>query len=261
MANSAGGEFKRATGRHYQIQDAERLAKIIEAAIRRHFGGSRYAAARSIGIPNSTLKRYHDGTGLAIRHETLDKIRKLVGAGGNKALNRAVLTEAATRALAKYNAWLEEETISTLFGAVRRSRVTSAGDDEWAVENAGSAGWARGNELDDLVKRWVARFPDDWKRLKELLLRRGHFEPRARLAFRAVVAALFHNHDSGSIERSWKELELNEGELGAFIRAGVKQQCILLNRGNDVERAQDWSAYADRVQAGYAEHRTRLKAT
>lgn len=236
MANHAGRTSKRAKGRHYSVQDADRLAEIIEAAIRRRFGGSRYAAARSIGIPNSTLKRYHDGTGVAIRHETLDKIRKLVGAGGNKAISRAVLTEAATRTLDKYDAWLQEETISTLFGAVRRSHVTSAGDDDWAVENANSAAWERRSRLDDLVKRWVAQFPEDWKPLKELLVRRGHFANRAQLAYPAVVAPLFHKHDSGSIERSWNEL--NEGELKAFIRAGVRQQCILLNRGNDVERAQ-----------------------
>jgi hypothetical protein len=246
MANSKR-KTARAKGRQYKVQDRQGLRALIAEALVRDHGGSRNQGAKAVGIPHSTLKRYHDGRGASIRHETLDKLKRLIGPAHLAGLEKAVLTFQATTALLAYDRWLNEETRSTLMGSVMQANLADADDAEFERVNAGASAYDRGVRLDQLCARWETKYADEYEPLKRRLAMRGHFNPRARLAFLRILAPLLDFGESDGIERSWSEL--TDRERRKFIRAGVTREVILLSRENDVQRAQDtnrvWEALTD----------------
>jgi hypothetical protein len=242
--------LKRAKGRHYKIQDRAELSALIGEAVARDHDGSRNRAAKDSGLPHSTLKRYHDGRGPFVRHETLDKLRQLIGPVGLGRLEKAVLTPTATDALLAFDRWLREETRSTLVGTVRQAGLLFAGTSELDHQKAIYSAQDRAEQLEQLCGRWQKRYAHEFARLKKQLVARGHFKPRARLAFLRVLAPLLDSSDSAGIERSWSEL--TETERRMFVRAGVTREVILLRRENDVQRAQDTSRIRSALMAEYS---------
>ena len=79
--------------------------------------------------------------------------------------------------------------------------------------------------------------------LTTILLRRGHFTARARLAELRVVAPLLDHGETEGIER--RESELSQRELVQFIKAGIRREMILLNRETDIRRAQEHTVDID----------------
>jgi hypothetical protein len=77
------------------IQHPDALAAAIKDAIDVRFDGIRDAAAKAVGIPHSTLKRYHQKRGSAVRHDTLKRLLKLVGRERVPAIKAAVLSPLA----------------------------------------------------------------------------------------------------------------------------------------------------------------------
>ena len=239
MATNRGTTPKRAKGREYLIVDRASLAGTVRDAIVRRYGGNRNRAAIAVGIPHTTLKGYEEQRTAAVRHETLDKLRRLVGSTQSALLDSALLTLGARAVLVEYDEWLQSETEVAEGGAKQTARDLLAVDVDGGPLSArmGLLQWdARTGETEQLLKELERRHADLWAPLKRKLQQRGHFKPRAQLAFYRVIAPLLSGRDAGGIERD--HLELSRKELRQFIRAGVQREVILLDRENDVRRAQ-----------------------
>jgi hypothetical protein len=240
MAKPRHRTERRARGPEFPIQDRRALASLLEEVIKRRFSGNRSAAARSVGIPHSTLKRYHEKRGAGIRRETLLKLDRLLGAAGRKRLSDAVLTSASRGALEAYDDWLAAE-LSGISAGSRRTfhyalRTVSPGDD-WKLDELTDHATVRGKRLEQVIlSSLIRRFRDEWEPLDRVLRRRPHEEMRARLASLRVVAPLLDSDETAGIERSYAEM--SKSELRAFIKAGVRREVILLDRDTDVRRAQ-----------------------
>lgn len=250
MATRYETTSKRAKGHEYLVVDPAGLADIVRDAIVRRYGGNRSRAANAVGIPHTTLKRYEEQRAPAVRHETLERLRRLVGPAQSALLDSALLTPGARAVLAEYDEWLQAETEVAEGGAKQTARDLLAVDEDGGPLSArmGLLQWdARTAETEQLLKELERRHSDLWAPLKRKLQQRGHFQPRAQLAFYRVIAPLLSGRDAGGIERD--HLELSRNELRKFIRAGVQREVILLDRENDVRRAQ--SAGTDRRRQNF----------
>ncbi len=236
-----GGATK-AGGREYRVQNPQLFAAVIDDAITRRHEGIRDQAARSVGLRHNTLKRYQTGAGAKVRHETLEKLRRLVGRGRVKSLESALFSPDARDALAEYDRWVAREIRALLLGNALNLRRVSART-EWERENHLAAGLERASVLEKLLIRLKKQYPAEWKPLTTFLVRRGHFTARAKLAQLRIVAPLLGDYDTGGIERG--ESELSETELQQFIKAGIKRERILLDRESDIRRAQEHVSQMD----------------
>lgn len=239
MATKRGSAAKRAKGREYLIVDHASLAKTVRDAIDRRHGGNRNRAAVAIGIPHTTLKGYEEKRTAAVRHETFERLHKLVGPAHSASLDSALLTPTAREILDAFDDWLHSETDVAETGAryTARELLSTVVDGDPRSQRANLFEWdARVGETEDLLSELRRRYPALWAPLNRKLLQRGHFRPRAALAFYRVVAPLLHSRDTEGVERDITEL--HPTELRRFLRAGIQREIILLDRDNDVRRAQ-----------------------
>lgn len=243
MATRTGATLKRAKGREYLVQDRETFAAILEEAISGHYDGNRNAAAKTVGIPHSTLKRYMEKRGAAVRHETIERLRKLVGGSRVSRLEAALLSPPARRTLAEYDQWIRDATRSLAWGGTHGRRLLSVRDHLQLEAEVGSA-FDRGTRLWQLIRRLQRQFPKEWQPLQLRITKRGHLKSRAGLAFLRVVEPLSAAEDTWGVERSWQEL--SDQEMREFIRAGVARERILLDRETDIRRAQDKALQMER---------------
>jgi hypothetical protein len=220
------------------VHDRAAFAAVIAEAITSDHRGRRNAAAKSVGVPHNTLRRYHSQLGSAVRLETLQRLRSLVGAGREPRLNAALIGPLAQQALQRYEAWVRAEIESIGVGPLRvRALHTAVHEDHLALEIAHGDAWDRMREADRLVSRMKRRFPRAWAPLNRCVAGR-HFGPRKTLAYFRVVGPLLHADESRlRIERRWEEL--TERDLERFISAGVVREAILLKRESNERRAQD----------------------
>lgn len=227
---------KKAGGREYLVQGAAGFSAVIDDAISCRHDGNRNAAAVDADLPYSTLKRFHEGRGNAIRHQSLEKLLKLVGAGRAPALEAALISPIAREALSVYDGWVAKEIRALGFGSVGSARLNAA---RWEIEREAqvSAFYDRATRLTELLHRMLKKFPNAWKPLTSRLVERGHFAARARLAQLRVVAPLLDHEETWEIERApW---EISPREIEQFIRCGATREAILLDRETDIRRAQE----------------------
>lgn len=241
MVNRKAGTLPWARAREYQIHDRKALAAVLVEAVTQRHGGNYSAAAKSSGIPNSTLQRYREERGPAVRRETLEKLLALVGRSRSLRLSDAVLSPSARAALEDYDTWLKQETRAARLGStlsVRLSGSAKVGSAEHKrlVNDAAD----RVIAIDRLLSSLRKRYPGDWKRLEKRLTTGRHDKARARLAFLRVVAPLLDTEDTGYIERAWHELSAEE--LHDFVRAGITREIVLLGRESDIRRAQNYES-------------------
>lgn len=238
MATRTGKKVVRAKGRDYIVQERDTFAAILNEAILSRYDGNRNAAAKAVGIPYTTLKRYLEQRGAAVRHETIERLRKLVGGGHASRLEAALLSPLARRVIDHYDHWVIEETRALEWGSIHTNRVAAIpSDNEAELESKVAKAIDRGTQLWQLVQMLRRRFPKEWKPLQSHLTKRGHFNPRARLAFLRVVEPLSAADETWGVERSWREF--SDQEIMEFIKAGVARERILLDRETDIRRAQE----------------------
>ena len=237
MARKRAGEG-RAKGREHMVVKRAAFARCIDEAIRTRFGGNRNAAARSAGIPHSTLKRYHESRGASVRDETLNKLFRLVGPERTSQLGDGLISPLVREALSRYDRWVRTET-AYLAGGVTLGRMAAGWKpkDHLELEASTGADWDGAQELQRALKYLQARFPDAWAPLRSALKGRER-QPRARLAFARVIAPLLRRDDTLFVERDWRELSASE--IKRFIKAGVTRETILLDRPDALRRAQEW---------------------
>lgn len=241
MVSRKSGTLPWARAREYQIHDRKALAAVLREAVTQRHGGIYSAAARSIGIPNSTLQRYREERGPAVRRETLEKLLALVGRARSQRLSDAVLSPSARVSLADYDTWLKQETQATRLGGILSFRLSGSNkvDSEEHKRLANDAA-NRGIAIDRLLASLRTRFSQEWKSLENRLKTGRHDKARARLAFLRVVAPLLATEDTGYIERAWHEL--SEEELRDFVKAGITREIVLLGRESDIRRAQSYES-------------------
>lgn len=234
-----GDERKRAHGTAYVIGDPVAFAEPINDAIARRHGGSRSEAARAKGIPYSTLKRFCDGRGVSVRHETMEKLRSMVGSARAVRLEGALTVGPAAHRLHRYDEWLAAERMGLAYRAVRERELAASGiaENRFEDELLGMRLTERLHELHKLQRRLERRFPSYWTEFKNWLKVSGHFKGRAELAILRVVAPLMDFWDSGCVERHVSEF--SDNELRRFIDTGIRREKILLSRAPDVRRVND----------------------
>ena len=227
--NSGRGMARRRTyarGRNIPISDRDALAKLMSESVETRFGGSVARAARETGAPRALLRRVLASSQASVRTDNVPALRRV--AGRRKTEVEAMLLAGRPEArLQLYDEWLRASTLAAKNGALQ-PKVGTLSEIGRRVANCHYI------EFVDLVTRLRRDFEDLWKPLDRTLTRR-HYQARAELAFARVVAPLVDCFDSAGIERNPDEL--TESELRAFIKAGVKRECILLKREADPQRA------------------------
>lgn len=251
MRSPRRSEGSKAGGKEYLIQDPEAFAGLIDTAIAHGYDGKRDRAAQALDIPPTTLRRVHLQKGDVIRHDTLLKLRRLVGRANAGALEAALLSPPARELLEDYDAWMTNEMHWIIFRHRRtakspalRSEMSSelgasrrlthlrliVGDSEDSAESL------RIEHVQKLLSTLQRRFPSAWNRLNEALVKRGHFQRRALLSQLRVIAPMLDCLETKGIEL--EPSEWSEGDIRRFIKAGATREAILLNRETEMRRAQ-----------------------
>ena len=139
-------------------------------------------------------------------------------------LERALLTPEARSALRKFSRWLDDAIVRLhiLVGL----RTMHAGYRGW---------WPTGTGHPKQILHRL--FPDLCKESDEYLVRSGHSDARARLAYWRILEPLLHAADTDGIELDWQEL--SSTDLRKFVRAGIQRERIALKRSPDAQRAQE----------------------
>jgi hypothetical protein len=235
----------RAKGPTYPIIDRPAVAAVLRDAIDSLHDGDLAAAARAVGIPNSTLLagllRERRG---AIRHDTLLRLVKLVGPDRSVAFYAALLSRTALQMLVIYEQWALTGIIEFAY-PVLATDWHPEGDDcvidpDLIVALRAPLVEGRAQRVAEIVQRLRELFADEWEELRELLERR-RISParRVRAVFR-IVEPLLDYELSGSIERG--PHEMTKEELREMFQLGVDRERIMLRRASDLRRAQDRAA-------------------
>lgn len=248
MGKQGGRERSTAKGREYRIDNAKQLAALVLAAIEARYGGSQNAAAKATGVPRSVLGRLCAEQASAVRHETVDRLRRLLGQRADQ-LEAALLSPDAKDRLRRSDVWRSAAWRCESYGperALARARFDAErealGDallldprSQYGHGSPASKAVARSIATEKLSRKLRRRFPAEWSTLDKRLQSRRHLKPRAELAILRVISPLLDWMDTGGIERA--PAEMNERELRQFLRAGIKRECIMLDRDTDIRRA------------------------
>ena len=234
-----------------QVIDPGLLGRVTKQTVMPHFGTQTEAAA-AMGIDQSSLSRLLRGrAGKAITLDVFYAIGRFVGlAGRGPELRRAVLNPGATSLLQKYRSWLQEELrdfnqeVLPRIGA-DRCRTVARKDASGFSEQ----GIMRETAYQHVLMRLQQREPGKWH-LKgfERKARKMGWRPgmaRFELALRRVVGPLATAGETGYLERGWEELLVNDRQLVAYLNAALAKELILLNRQQDLQRAQRLASYVD----------------
>ena len=239
MVKISAGTARGARGREYKIDDRDDLASLLDEAIAKQYRGIRLAAAKAVGIPNSTLQRYVEKKGDGMRSETFLKLQQLVGPAGREWLDSAVSVAGTHDLLSNYRDWVEEEIQGILLSRrgcrhllTNRFHVGTADNPFVNVATSVDMEEAMESLLSELRGE---KFSKEWKPLEARIVDRGHTRRRALLAYLRVVEPLLDNITNW-LDRDFGSL--TERELLVFISSGVKRERILLDRDADIRRAQ-----------------------
>ena len=211
------------------IVDRKLLADEIRSVVEREFDGSLLAAAESVGMVQSTLHRYSNEKIRSITRRSLDHMYRLLPTSRHHIVDQVFLTPDAAERLRKYHVHFE-------VGSHNYGRVTVgpvAGNRAASTKLLPTKMNTELKRLEAHVKR---KFPDIFHKFDAFGNRRRHYDWRIHASKVQTLAPLLLAGKTGGIERDWRELD--DGELRAFVEAGVKREKILLNRSADVPRAQ-----------------------
>ena len=213
----------------FTIVNRRLLADEIRSVVKREFGGSLLAAADSVGMVQSTLHRYSTEKIRSMTRRSLDHLYKLLPTSRHHIVDQAFLTPGAAKRLRKHHNHFKVGSHDN--GREKLSRV--AGNRAASTKLLPTKMNAELKRLQAHVER---RFPDIFRKFDAFGNRRRHSVWRIEASKVQILAPLLLADKTGGMERDWRELD--DGELRAFVEAGVKREKILLNRSADVPRAQ-----------------------
>lgn len=213
----------------FAIVNRRLLADEIRSVVERKFGGSLLAAAEYVGMVQSTLHRYSTEKIRWITRRSLDHLFTLLPTSRHHIVRQVFLTPQAAKRLRKYHNHFKVGSHNN--GREQLSRVAG---------NRAASTRLLPTKMNTELKRLEAHvermFPYIFRNFDAFGDRRGHSVWRIAASKVQILAPLLLAGKTGGIERDWRELD--DGELRAFIEAGVKREKIILNRSADVPRAQ-----------------------
>ncbi len=109
-------------------------------------------------------------------------------------------------------------------------------------------------ERDRLIVRWRRRFPSEFAPLDHLIDARHHSPEAVELAYDRMAGPFMAVPEGGNIEREWAELE--DEEQRRYLRAAIKRELLLLERPNDLARAQSDNSVASLTYTLWSNSRT-----
>ena len=218
----------------YGVHDKPGLSALFRRVIDEQYDGVQFRAAYAIA--SRRLGRVVQGSSRDLPEEERTQVRKAqsllsrvlngkvkgIGEANYAALRQlipppllmdfedAILSPGVGHLLMKYETWLVKDRIRADRLSKFRQRV-----------------------LEDLRQR----FPDEFKRIDDVVEKWGHSATRAQIAVDRVVEPILDYGPSYGIERVL--VDLTEKELRGFVKAGVQRQVILLQRKPDRQRAQE----------------------
>ena len=201
-----------AAGRNIVIGDRPGLAALFRRLITERFGGSVKRAAAESGVTRALLRRILSAEQRHVRTDNAHLLRQMAGREW-RTVEQLLLAEPVRERLSRYDEWLHDAM-----------HVAANGSQD-----------GHSLEHQTWMNRLREQFPSEWAPLVRAVTRR-HYRARAELAFDRVIAPLLDTFDTAGIERS--PFEFKPAELRAFIKAGVKRECLLLEREADPKRAQ-----------------------
>jgi hypothetical protein len=204
---SAMGNSKRAGGPQWRVGDPTALAGLVQRVIGSpRFGGNLSEAARTIGMPQSTLDRIARGNAEQIRTANLRRLGRLWDGDVPVDVQLALVSPQQRENARAYSDWVE--------GELRR------------------CGRAPRTDVQALLDRAAALVPE----LREIPagLRNTEGKRRAHIRMLRALAGLLDHKASGGVERDWREL--SDIELARYIRGGLAREDILLRRQPDANR-------------------------
>jgi hypothetical protein len=231
---------KRAAGGTFEVVEPLALARYVRRRI------NTYDSRISDGSPEACVVAAR-AAAIGMKRQTLDRIAR--------GCSRRLRGENIYRLFALWDHEPPPEVVRSVYPVVVVQRYMQWVNDEIESAKGHDAAAAEAlrhhlratklvPELEVIPKRMVGRF---YAQRLELRI------------WRALSAVLPSSRGSEGIERHWKEL--SDPELRAIIRAGLKQQSILLQREPDSKRlahAATASDVAQLVRMIAAPHRSRL---
>lgn len=214
----------RRRGAHFTVLAPAALAAEITRQVGR---GSLARAAAAVGMSRQTLHRLAAGRAARITVRTLEQLEQLLPESGLK-WAKYILSPDGHQAFVAYVLWLRSS-----FDQLRRDRGAGSAIEvvhEEAEWRGRSAEWA------DLVERARRATPDVFTALDALMNDRNFVGDRIQVGLGRILEPLLESYASGGIERYHGTL--SDDELADFVRAGFLRETILLNRDNDLARAQ-----------------------
>ncbi len=227
------------------VMDRSLLAEVMAEAIEERFGGSlragwaatnqevqRRARRRPKATGKDARRRYEpldyatawrlrNGKTGQLKPSTFDWLLLFVPKDDRSRLFDAVVSPVAQGFIDGHSSW------------VRRVTAALAGDPNGGRIEAALAALRR-ERIDRLLAQMQQLAPKAFERFDRVT---GHHRKERIWLSRVRLAAPFLDaRDTGGIERGWQEL--GEPELRKYIIATLKREEILLDRRNDVQRAQ-----------------------
>src|SRR5262249_3489152 len=101
--------------------------------------------------------------------------------------------------------------------------------------------------------------PEEFVRFDRVVDARGHSPEAIDLAYDRMAGPFLAASECGYIEREWMELESDQQR--SYLRAAVKRETLLLERDNDLTRAQSANSGGELLHALWASRLGRQKAS
>ena len=220
-----------------RVEAPDALGEVLREVVLEKYDGNLSQAARDARVARPTFYNLANGTYRGSHMGVLGRVRRIVPVNRRARFDDANLGLVARRALDRHDRWLDGQFENT---AVRNDvgrkppRITLR---RWITRRFMYHLRTREQRLQRVVVEMRIRFPELIAEFERRLYDSQHFNRRGQLALMRVVAPLIEPEDSGYVERSWREMTVDE--LRAFLKAGMKRELILLNRSPDVQRAQE----------------------
>ena len=220
-----------------RVEAPDALGEVLREVVLEKYDGNLSQAARDARVARPTFYNLAKGTYRGSHMGVLSRVRRIVPVNRRGRFDDAILGLVARRVLDRHDRWLDGQFKKT---AVRNDvgpkppRITLRRWITWCFLYHPRTGEQR---LQRVLVQMRIRFPELIAGFERRLCDSRHFKRRGQLALMRIVARLIETEDSGYVERSWREMTLDE--LRAFLKAAMKCELILLNRSPDMQRAQE----------------------
>lgn len=226
-AERSSGKTRGRRGGHFTILDPGAFGSAVKREVENRYEGHVPRAAAALGISRQTLTRLMTGTATRITVPTFERINSLLANSPSDSVG-SVLPSEGQQAFVAYWLWLRSS-----FNRVLRDH--GAGSAVAVTHQEGD--WrGRATEWEALLNRTRRVAPDVLTAINAIAAERKFLVDRLHLVIVRLLEPLLESYSSGGVERY--HVTLTDDELADFIRAGLRREMILLNRENDIGRAQ-----------------------